>query len=83
MEMYSRCLTIAPYHEEARSSIEFVKGRQGLASTETIPLLTPGKAHGMKETLKHLLAQHSDTKTKKSKKKKDKKYSPLYILFYL
>ncbi|KAL1123973.1 hypothetical protein AAG570_001743 [Ranatra chinensis] len=76
MAAYDRCLTIAPYHEEARNSIEYVKAKQGLnrpVESETIPLLTPGKAQGVKETLKQLLAQHETKSAKKAKKKKDKK----------
>lgn len=74
LEAYERCLKIIPYHEEAKNSIEFVKAKQGIGrptEQETIPLITPTKTQGVKETLKHLLAQH-DSKGKKKKKEKKK-----------
>lgn len=77
MTAYERCLSIIPFHEEAKNSIEYIKNKQGLGRTnevETIPLITPIKAQGVKEALKHLLVQHDGTKTNKKKKKKEKKY---------
>lgn len=71
VECYEKCLLVNPGHKEAKNSIDYVKTKIGMinAEHETIPLLPPAKAHGVKETLKQLLA----TQEKKKKKKKDKK----------
>lgn len=74
---YEKCLSINPYHEEAKNSIEYIRVKQGKREPETIPLLTPPKTQRVRETLKQLLSQQQEPSGKssssKKKKKKDKK----------
>lgn len=78
---YEDCLAIIPFHEEAKSSLEFLKNKTNSSKPLIEPdeLLLPGlagtKSYEMKETLKQLLnlTEKKDKKTKKKKKGKGKK----------
>lgn len=81
LKAYEGCLAIVPYHEEALNSIEYIKSKQANTngkvhdSEGTVPVLTPSKAQGVKDTLKQLLGNEEVAKqvAGKQKKKKEKK----------
>lgn len=75
---YEDCLAIIPFHEEAKSSLEFLKNKTNLSKPliEPTELLLPGLAGSKSyETLKQLLSltEKKDKKSKKKKKGKGKK----------
>lgn len=60
---YEQCLSIAPYHEEARNSIEYIKTKTaGATSAPTIPL----------DSFKTFDAENDNGDGKKDKKKRKK-----------
>lgn len=62
---YEDCLAIAPYHEEARNSIEYIKTKT-LGGTSSV-------SHNPLETFKPFDAEAEPVEAKKDKKKKNKK----------
>lgn len=80
---YQSCLTIIPYHEEAKNSLDFLKNKSSgsknlIEPTELLlPDLNPppslNKNPEMNDTLKQLLKTEEDEKKDKKKKKKGKK----------
>lgn len=82
LKCYERCLEMTPFHEEALSSIEYVRSR--LANGGGKGCLTDGlfatKAQGVKDTLKQLLGSEQAALPKEEgggstkKKKKEKKW---------
>lgn len=85
LKCYEKCLEVVPYHEEAHSSIEFIKSKVANGSMSmTDGLVTVGslggKAGGVKDTLKQLLVNEQAPAGKEEsapasakKKKKEKK----------
>lgn len=80
LKCYERCLEMTPFHEEALSSIEYVRSK--LANGGGKACLTDGlftaKAQGVKDTLKQLLGSEQAALPKEEggstkKKKKEKK----------
>lgn len=65
---YEQCLTIAPYHEEARNSIEFIKTKimNTSANTSSINPIEPFKSFTEAEN-------PAETKKDKKKRKKERK----------
>ena len=63
LKAYENCLTIAPYHEEAKNSIEYIKGKTNLPTSITTATLEPFKAFE---------SEAGDMESKKEKKKRKK-----------
>lgn len=80
---YQSCLSIIPYHEEAKNSLEFLKnksqGPKNLIEPEELMLPSIGvntnitKPADVNDALKQLLKTEEDDKKDKKKKKKSKK----------
>ncbi|CAG9769036.1 unnamed protein product [Ceutorhynchus assimilis] len=82
---YQSCLTIIPYHEEAKNSLEFLKNKEKQTSKNLIeptelllpnlpPSITKPAAGGnVNDALKQLLKNEEEEKKDKKKKKKEKK----------
>lgn len=85
LKSYEKCLSIVPFHEEATSSIQFIKKK--MTDVSGLPGITPSKSLEMKETLKQLLKvdqeeeEPLDKHKRKSKKKKERKYVFFDCLF--
>lgn len=76
---YENCLAIAPYHEEARNSIEYIKTKTlgptstaTTAATTTTTTTTSNASLNPLETFKTFDAEAEPTEVKKDKKKRKK-----------
>ena len=67
LKAYENCLTIAPFHEEAKNSIEYIKGKTNLPVNLPTNALEPFKAFEPTESTEQ------DAKKEKKKRKKERK----------
>lgn len=76
MKCYEKCLEVVPFHDEALNSIEFIKKKMGNGTasiTDGLVGTLSGKASGVKNSLKHMLATPNEPAPSSSKKKKKEK----------
>lgn len=66
LKAYENCLTIAPYHEEAKNSIEYIKSKTSLTSSLPASVLEPFKTVFESEII-------DESKKDKKKRKKERK----------
>lgn len=72
LKAYENCLTIAPYHEEAKNSIEYIKSKTNLTSSLPPAVLEPFKAFESEAIDPTAAAAAAAAESKKEKKKRKK-----------